>query len=160
MRIIPELVLHAIGAAGGIALLSGVPVILYAVAASISPDSGGPMNLVLVPLIAFTFATCITLCLNLPVAVLSDWLTRRRGWPRWPVLPAFVLFALAASWTWTATHPRFTSWETSVVVGTALGLLVGSGFALQWGTLIVGRSLISRLAPVSARDRAARDRAG
>jgi hypothetical protein len=85
---------HAVAACATIVLLAAVPIIAYAMLVLLGVilygDPGGPLNFVVVPLMAVAFALLATLLVILPISLLFGALRRRELIPWWA--PPFLFF--------------------------------------------------------------------
>jgi hypothetical protein len=135
---------HAIAGLVSAGVLTAIPIVVYIASAVVSNDAGGPLSLVMVPLLSLAVGAGTTLFVCLPCAILFVWLCRRTRMPVW--LPPLAFFLLAAL--------GVVVWGTLALDGPppigylGLGASGGGfftiGFIAYWFVLMFGRRLLER----------------
>jgi hypothetical protein len=145
---------HLVAMVCCITLLTLAPIVVYGllmvVGLVVFGDAGGPLDIILVPLISFTFALlCVgSLC---PLALLLQWLRGRWRFPAWlPLAAAYpVAFALISA-IMIVQQVRIR--DGSDLAGMALtSLLVSCCFWTYWGPLTVSETILDLLRRPRAR---------
>ena len=151
---------HAIAGVCSTVFVAAVPILLYAALAALSGilygDTGGPMNVFLVPMISFLLAASATLLLYAPLSLGCELLRGRLRLPLWlpPLAAPPVLFLLFLAWGLLAEQ---TPGPLALLgVAGALSIFLSAGFCVYWVTLLTSGALIRFFRGNRALRRAAR----
>ena len=134
-----SVVRHVLAAAASVALLTAIPIVLYIGAAIISNDPGGPLNVVLVPLLSVAVAVGTTVVIYVPFAVLFQWLARKHRVPFWLPLLIFASLSFLFFILW-----GFLAMERPPPIGhlgfaALFAAFFTFGFVVYWLALVLGQ---------------------
>lgn len=120
----------------------------YGVGILVAGDLGGPLNLVLIPLMTGILGMIVTSLVYVPLAIVVDRWSSKAHFEAW--LPAataaaacFAFVAVLVALNVTPASP--TRNKVSVLMVAAAGL--GVGFAFHWTVLILAGALLRRRGP-------------
>jgi hypothetical protein len=142
---------HLFAALTSVAIATLVPIAAYMLGILFTGQLGGPLNLILIPLITGALGLAVTLLAYVPISALLDFLASRRRLRRWT--PAAVALALAGG-----LGIAFLVLRPDDLLGTysfaqfllflSCGLCIG--FALHWVALSLASFALRRFARPSA----------
>lgn len=137
---------HAISLACSAGVLTAIPVVIYFAGAFVTNDAGGPMAVIMIPLLSLAAGCAVAFVVLLPVAALTQRLSRKRAVPLWlpPVL--FFLASFGAFLLW-----NILSMESPPPIGrlgfaASVSGYLALGFVVYWLTLILGPRFLGYLA--------------
>ena len=134
---------HAAAAAVSMATLTVIPIVLY-IALSICggvlhADWGGPLNIVLVPLLSLLFAAVSTGC-SMLLAIGLQALRRRTAVPAW--IPVPVLFMLAWGGTFLFARSAGNRGQEDVQAAAVIGAIIDFCFCAYWIPLMLAGKIL------------------
>lgn len=119
----PDRLPHVIAAVGSVIFLTCLPIFLYFVLLFAANDTGGPLNLIVIPCLNFVTAILFTLIFFFPLSKLLDWLFQKGSR--------------------TKQRSRNSFYVSAVLLGLVLVLVMG-GFILAVG-IILQNPLVLRI---------------
>ncbi len=139
---------HVVAALIAMVVLTALPVLLYAVAAIVSDDPGGPMMIVFVPMLSLFFAVSMTLLGYFPYASFCQWLARRKSLSAWLPVLVFALLSLLFFGLWRASDREFLPGMGPLQFTGVFAAFATFGFVVYWSVLLFKRPTSVTIASV------------